>query len=160
VNVVEPNRFSSLENTPATPTAIIDVIPDPTTGEATTSALSSSHEHQLTSIFAINGAISPNILSCLKLITNNNNQDNLLPTTNLDQFFTDTIDDTTTPLPVNRTLHFPATTDCSSPIQPTIQACTEGYEADEVGSLAVKNDQSVPRDTQIAPEYLPLTLDY
>jgi hypothetical protein len=71
--------------------------PSPTTGTATTSAPSSFHDHQLTSISAINGMIGPTSISSLKLINNNGNQDNLLPTKIVAQSFTDTIDGTITP---------------------------------------------------------------
>ncbi|KAA1123344.1 hypothetical protein PGTUg99_010594 [Puccinia graminis f. sp. tritici] len=53
-----------------------------------------------------------------------------------------------------------ATTCNSSPICPTAQNCPENLEIAQVGSLAVKNDESVPTDTQIAPEYSPSTLEY
>ncbi|EFP79140.2 uncharacterized protein PGTG_05461 [Puccinia graminis f. sp. tritici CRL 75-36-700-3] len=160
-NVAEPNDFLTLDNTPATPTAIIDVNPDPTTDTATTSAASSPHDHQLTSIPVTDGTIGPTSLSSLKLINNNDNQDNFLPTTNLAQSLTDTIDDTTTPLPVtspvNPTLPLP---DCSTPICPTAPACPAKLEIAGIGSLTVENDDSNSTDAQLAPEYSRTTLEY
>ncbi|KAA1085727.1 hypothetical protein PGT21_017604 [Puccinia graminis f. sp. tritici] len=160
-NVAEPNDFLTLDNTPATPTAIIDVNPDPTTDTATTSAPSSPHDHQLTSISATDGTIGPTSFSSLKLINNNDNQDNFLPTTNLAQSLTDTIDDTTTPLPitspVNPTLPLP---DCSTPICPTAPACPANLEIAGIGSLTVENDDSNSTDAQLAPEYSRTTLEY
>ncbi|KAA1082251.1 hypothetical protein PGTUg99_029861 [Puccinia graminis f. sp. tritici] len=60
--------------------------PAPTTSTATTSAPSGSYDHQLASISATDATIAPTSLSSLMLINNNENQDNLLPTSTLEYY--------------------------------------------------------------------------
>ncbi|KAA1129449.1 hypothetical protein PGTUg99_006879 [Puccinia graminis f. sp. tritici] len=214
-NVVEPNNFSSLDNTAATATAVIDLInnnaiqnkgpspfpppsssssahpsttaiiieshdqsstllvvngPAPITSTVTTSAPSRSYDHQLTFISATDAVIAPTSLSCLNLINNKDNQDNLLPTTNLAQSFTDTIDDNITSfpvtLPIDPTLPLPSVINnldlvChqTQPIKPPAQP--DNFEVAAVGGIEIlDNENSNAIDARLAPEYSQATLDY
>ncbi|KAH9455007.1 hypothetical protein Pst134EA_022493 [Puccinia striiformis f. sp. tritici] len=64
-NVVKPNNSSLLDNTPATPTAIVVESHDRSSTSSIDDGPTSSrtHEHQLNSISAADGAISPTSLS-------------------------------------------------------------------------------------------------
>ncbi|KAI9605633.1 hypothetical protein H4Q26_003998 [Puccinia striiformis f. sp. tritici PST-130] len=64
-NVVKPNNSSLLDNTPATPTAIVVESHDQSSTSSIDDGPTSSrtHEHQLNSISAADGAISPTSLS-------------------------------------------------------------------------------------------------
>ncbi|EHS62672.1 uncharacterized protein PGTG_21180 [Puccinia graminis f. sp. tritici CRL 75-36-700-3] len=99
---------------------------------------------------------SPDLMPSTATPTSSNSNNHQLATTTISN--TDKITGPTLPSPLNPKTDL--TNNCSSPIQPTMQACTEGLEATEVGPLAFENEESVSMDTQIAPEYSSSTLEY